>query len=140
HGAQGAMRGGGARAIGARAERVPGGYAFGFQPGEERLAGARAMLEGGLLDVVAPARLIGCHVASVLPAGLVMLRAGVAMSDGQGLRFALRGPGGHGARPDAAGNVIVALAALVRALPDVLSGMEHEGAAAACSARMVQAR
>jgi len=139
HDAHAAMLLGAARVIAARAERLPGRYAFVFQPGEERLAGARAMLEGGLLDVVAPARLIGCHVASVLPAGLVMLRAGVAMSDGQGLRFALHGPGGHGARPDAAGNVIVALAALVRALPDVVSGMEHEGAAAACSAGMVQA-
>ena len=118
---------------------VPGRYAFVFQPGEEQLSGARAMLEGGFLDTVGPARVIGCHVASVLPAGLVMLRPGVAMSDGQGLRFELHGPGGHGARPNAPGNVIVALAALVRGLPDVVAGMEHEGTAATCSAGMVRA-
>ncbi len=139
HDAHAAMLLGAARVIAARADRLPGRYAFVFQPGEERLAGARAMLEGGLLDTVQPARVVGCHVSSMLPAGLVMLRAGVAMSDGQGLRFTLRGPGGHGAGPDAPGNVIVALAALVRALPDVVAGMEHEGTPAACSAGMVHA-
>jgi amidohydrolase len=139
HDAHVAMLLGAARVIAARAGDVPGRYAFLFQPGEEQLAGARAMLEGGLLDIVRPARVIGCHVSSVLPTGLVMLRAGVAMSDGQGLRFEIQGPGGHGARPDAPGNVIAALAALVRALPDVVAGMEHEGTAAACSAGMVRA-
>ena len=139
HDAHVAMLLGAARVIAARSGAVPGRYAFLFQPGEEQLAGARAMREGGLLDTVRPARVIGCHVSSILPAGLVMLRAGVAMSDGQGLRFLLRGPGGHGARPNAPGNVIVALAALVRALPDVVAGMEHEGTAAACSAGVVRA-
>ena len=139
HDAHVAMLLGAARTIAARARDVPGRYAFVFQPGEEQLAGARAMLEGGLLDAVRPARAIGCHVSSLLPAGLVMLRPGVAMSDGQGLRFELHGPGGHGARPNAPGNVIVALAALVRALPDVVAGMEHDGTAAVCSAGLVQA-
>jgi amidohydrolase len=139
HDAHAAMLLGAARIIAARAEQVPGRYAFVFQPGEEQLAGARAMLEGGLLDAVQPARMLGCHVSSILPVGLVMLRPGVAMSDGQGLRFELRGPGGHGARPDAPGNVIAALAALVRALPEAVAGMEHEGTAAACSAGLVRA-
>ncbi len=129
----------GAAGVIARAGRLPGRYVFLFQPGEEQLGGAKAMLEGGLLAAVHPERLIGCHVASVLPSGLVMLRAGVAMSDGQGLRFALRGPGGHGARPDAHGNVIAALAALVRALPGVVAGMEHDGTPAVCSAGLVRA-
>lgn len=139
HDVHAAMLLGAARVIAACSARLPGRYVFLFQPGEEQLAGARAMLQGGLLDVVHPARVLGCHVASILPAGLVMLRAGVAMSDGQGLRFELRGPGGHGARPDAPGNVIVALAALVRALPEVVAGMEHDGTPAVCSAGLVQA-
>lgn len=139
HDAHAAMLLGAARVIAALSGSLPGRYVFLFQPGEEQLAGARAMLEGGLLDAVHPARVIGCHVASMLPAGLVMLRAGVAMSDGQGLRFALHGPGGHGAQPDAPGNVISALMALVRALPDVVTGMEHDGTPAVCSAGVVQA-
>lgn len=139
HDAHVAMLLGAARIIAARAGHLPGRYAFLFQPGEEQLSGARAMLEGGLLRSVRPARVIGCHVSSILPVGLVMLRAGVAMSGGQGLRFELQGPGGHGARPDAPGNVIVALATLVRALPDIVAGMAHEGTAATCSAGVVRA-
>jgi len=88
---------------------------------------------------VKPERVIGCHVASVLPAGLVMLRPGIAMSDAQALYFELRGPGGHGASPNAGGDVIAAVAELVRLLPDVVSGMEYEGTAAVCSAGLVRA-
>ena len=91
HDAHVAMLLGAARTIAARSRDVPGRYAFVFQPGEEQLSGPAAMLEGGLLDTVRPARAIGCHVASVLPVGLVMLRPGVAMSDGQGAAF--RAPG-----------------------------------------------
>src|SRR5262245_4232213 len=139
HDAHVAMLLGAARVLATGAgSAAPGRYMFVFQPGEEQLAGARAMLEGGLLDAVQPARMIGCHVASILPSGFVMLRAGVAMSDGQGLRFQLRGPGGHGAGPDA-GNVIAALASLVRALRDGVAGMEHEGTPAVCSAGLVRA-
>jgi len=140
HDAHVAMLLGAARVLAAGAgEGAPGCYVFVFQPGEEQLAGARAMLEGGLLDAVQPSRMIGCHVVSILPTGFVMLRAGVAMSDGQGLRFELRGPGGHGAHADAGGNVIAALAALVLALPDVVAGMEHEGTPAVCSAGLARA-
>jgi amidohydrolase len=139
HDAHTAMLLGVARVLAAQPPGVAGRYVFVFQPGEERLAGARAMIEGGLLEAVSPERVIGCHVVSHLPAGLVMLRTGVAMSDGQGLRFELRGPGGHGARPGAAGDVIAAVVALVGALPEVVAGMEHEGTPAVCSAGILHA-
>jgi amidohydrolase len=139
HDAHTAMLLGVARVLAARAGTIAGRYALVFQPGEERLAGARAMIEGGLLEAVSPERVLGCHIVSHLPTGVVLLRSGVAMSDGQGLRFELRGPGGHGARPGAAGDVIAAVVALVRALPEIVSGMEHEGTAAVCSAGMVHA-
>jgi len=139
HDAHVAMLLGVARVIAACAGDLPGRYLFVFQPGEERLSGARAMIDGGLLETIRPDRVIGCHVASILPAGLVMLRPGIAMSDAEGLRFDLRGPGGHGASPDAAGDVIAAVAELVRALPEVVAGMEYQGTPAVCSAGVVQA-
>src|SRR5262249_60159682 len=83
----------------ARTNGIPGRYVFLFQPAEERISGARAMIEGGLLESVRADRLIGCHVLSVLPAGTIFLRPGIALADGQGLRFELRGSGGHGAFP-----------------------------------------
>lgn len=42
-----------AQALASRAEDLPGRYLFVFQPAEERVAGAQAMVDGGLLDDVA---------------------------------------------------------------------------------------
>ena len=128
-----------ARVIAMCAGELPGRYLFVFQPGEERLSGARAMIDGGLLETLRPDRVIGCHVASVLPAGLVMLRPGIAMSDAEGLRFDLRGPGGHGASPGAAGDAIAAASESARGSPEVVAGMEYEGTPAVCSAGSRQA-
>jgi amidohydrolase len=128
-----------AAALADRAEYLPGRYVFLFQPAEERLAGARAMIAAGALDGLGAEVLIGCHVASTLPAGVVALRPGVAMADGQGLRFVLRGAGGHGAFAGARGSVIEATARLLSGLGATVDGLVHEHAACACSAGVVQA-
>jgi len=127
-----------ARAIAARSAALPGRYVFLFQPAEEQLSGARAMIEGGVLDAFRAERVIGCHIASSLPSGRVFLRPGIALADAQGLRFELRGAGGHGAFPGQPGNVIAALAELIRGLPSAVHGLEHEGVPCACSAGVVR--
>jgi amidohydrolase len=128
-----------AEVIAARADTLPGRYVFLFQPAEEHLAGARAMIDGGVLETIRADRLIGCHVASIVPAGVVLLRPGIAMAEGQGLRFELRGPGGHGALPGASGDVVAAVGELLRVLPAVVDGLEHEGTRCACSAGVIRA-
>ena len=128
-----------AAALADRAGDLPGRYVFLFQPAEERLAGARAMVEAGALDGLGAAALIGLHVASTLPAGVVALRPGVAMADGQGLRFVLRGAGGHGAFAGARGSVIEATVKLLSGLGATVDGLVHEHAPCACSAGVVQA-
>jgi amidohydrolase len=128
-----------AAAIADRIDDLPGRYVFLFQPAEERLAGARAMIEGGLLDGLGAEALVGCHVASTFPAGAVALRPGVALSDGQGLRFVLRGAGGHGAFAAARGNVLMAATKLVAGLGGAVDGLVHENAACACSAGVIRA-
>ena len=95
-------------------EDLPGRYLFLFQPGEEALCGAKAMVEGGALELMDGARLVGFHVTSQLPTGMVALRDGVAMSEAHSLRITLSGPGGHGAIPDRQGDVVRAAAELVR--------------------------
>ena len=86
---------GAATRAGARdARTLPGRYVFVFQPGEEALCGAKAMVEGGALDHHGgrPAW-SGFHVTSQLPTGLVALREGVTMSEAHSLRVTLLGPG-----------------------------------------------
>jgi amidohydrolase len=128
-----------AGALGPRREELPGRYIFLFQPAEEALCGAKRMIEGGALDVMTGARLVGFHVTSQIPTGMVALREGIAMSEAHALRITLVGPGGHGAIPTAKGDVIKATADLVSRLASVAAGMTYEGANCVCSAGMLSA-
>jgi amidohydrolase len=128
-----------AHALSARREELAGRFIFLFQPAEEALCGAKRMVEGGALETMGDARLIGFHVTSQIPTGLVALREGIAMSEAHSLRITLTGPGGHGAIPTATGDVIKATADLVARLGSVAQGLSYEGASCVCSAGMLSA-
>jgi amidohydrolase len=130
---------GAASLLAARRDDLPGRYIFLFQPAEEALCGAKAMLERGALTVMEGARLVGFHVTSTLPSGFVALKSGIAMSEANSLRITLTGPGGHGAMPSATGDVIRATAELVSRLGDVVSGLRYEEADCVCSAGTIHA-
>ena len=92
-----------------------------FQPAEETADGARAMIDGGLYDVVpTPDVVLGQHVAP-LPAGVIGLRPGPAFAASDSLRVTLYGRGGHGSRPEATVDPVVMAAATVMRLQTVVS-------------------
>jgi amidohydrolase len=128
-----------ARLMTARAEALPGRYVFVFQPAEERVSGARAMLDAGLLDGRSVDACIGCHVTPELPVGLLAMRPGIAMAAAHGFKVRLHGSGGHGATSTREGNVVLAVSALAPQLPGVVSGMRYEGSDCACSTGMINA-
>ncbi len=130
---------GAAAALAARAEDLPGRYVFLFQPAEEGIGGARAMLDGGVLDGLDPSAVVGCHVVSVLPTGLVGVRAGVTMSDARALRVDVHGVGGHGAAYQDGANPLTAAARLVLRLDGVVDGLALEGTDCACTAGVLRA-
>jgi amidohydrolase len=128
-----------ARALSTRRQELPGRFIFLFQPAEEALCGARRMVEGGALELMTDARLVGFHVTSQIPTGVVALRDGIAMSEAHSVRITLVGPGGHGAIPSAKGDVIKATADLVGRLGSAVEGLTYEGANCVCSAGMLHA-
>jgi amidohydrolase len=128
-----------ASALAARAEDLPGRYVFVFQPAEEIVSGAQAMVDGGLLDQFEPAAAIGCHVASALPVGLVAARGGLQMAGVRGLRVSVRGSGGHGALQPRQGNVVLAVARFADQLDRVVAGLNSDGGACVCSPGLVKA-
>ena len=130
---------GAASVLATRREELPGRYVFVFQPAEEALGGAKAMLERGALTTMEGARLVGFHVASQLPTGFVALKDGVAMAEANSFRITLSGPGGHGAMPSDTGDVIRATAELVSRLGEVAAGLSFEGTDCVCSAGTVHA-
>jgi amidohydrolase len=128
-----------ASALTTRREDLTGRFIFLFQPAEEALCGAKSMIDAGALDFMKDARLVGFHVTSQAPTGLVALREGIAMSEAHSLRITLTGPGGHGAMPIDKGDVIRATAALVSRLSTVADGLAYQGANCVCSAGMLSA-
>ncbi len=125
--------------LASRQEDLPGRYVFVFQPGEEALCGAKTMIEKGALAVMEGARLVGFHVTSQAPTGMVAVRSGVTMSEAHSLRITLTGPGGHGAMPTGLGDVIRATAELVGRLGEAVEGLRYEEANCVCSAGTLNA-
>ena len=92
-----------------------------FQPAEEGLAGARAMLEDGFLELFPCEAMFGMHNAPGKPAGKFMLVPGFAMASGDTCLIKVRGVGGHGAMPHAAVDTIVAASSIVMSLQTIVA-------------------
>jgi amidohydrolase len=116
-----------ARALVDRIWDVRGKYLFVFQPAEEIVEGAKAMIARGLLDDHRPDSVIGLHIASFLESGTVISRPGLmwAGSDAFDIRFT--GPGGHGGMMGRRGNVLAAQAFFIERLHTVVEGLVHDG-------------
>lgn len=92
-----------------------------FQPAEELLAGARAMVDDARFrDIPSPDIVLGQHVGP-LPAGVVSLTSGAAMAGVDDLAVVLHGQGGHGSRPETTIDPVLAAAAVVVRLQSVVS-------------------
>ena len=125
--------------LGRYRDELAGEYTLIFQPAEESLGGALAMIAGGVLESHPADFVIGAHVTSMLPLGFVATRAGVLMSQANALFVEIEGKGGHGAMATVDGNVVLAVSALAPRLSEVASGLEFEGGTCACSAGVIHA-
>ena len=106
---------------------VGGRYLFVFQPAEEIVSGAKAMIAGGLLDEHHPDAVIGLHIVSFLESGTVVTKPGLLWAGSDAFDIGIAGPGGHGGMMGRAGNVLAAQAFLIERLHTIVDGLEHEG-------------
>lgn len=112
---------GAARELAQTRAQWSGTLVFCFQPAEETVSGAQAMVDDGLYDrVPAPDVVLGQHV-SPLPAGVMGLRPGPAFASSDSIRVTLYGRGGHGSRPEACIDPVVMAAAVVMRLQTIVS-------------------
>ena len=82
-----------AEVLAARRAALPGRYAFVFQPAEEALGGARRMVDGGVLDGLDATAMVGCHVTTIAPVGVVAATPGIVLADRRTLEVTARGRG-----------------------------------------------
>jgi hippurate hydrolase len=92
------------------------------QPAEETGAGAKAMVNDGLLTrFPRPDFAIAIHDDARRPSGEVGFRAGPALANADALTIRIFGRGGHGARPETTIDPVVIAARTVLALQTIVS-------------------
>jgi hippurate hydrolase len=92
-----------------------------FQPAEEGGAGARAMIEDGLMERFGIARVFGMHNMPGLPVGHFAINPGPIMAATAEFAITVEGKGGHAAMPHTTLDPVAAASQLVLALQTVVS-------------------
>ena len=112
---------------------------FIFQPAEEGLGGAEAMLKAGLFERFPCATVFGMHNRPGLPVGKFEIRPGAMMAGGAFFDITVNGRGAHGARPEESTDPVMAAAAITGALQSIVSRNVKPGDAAVLSVTCLQA-
>jgi hippurate hydrolase len=105
----------------AETRNFSGTVCFIFQPAEEGLGGARAMIADGLFQQFPCDEIYALHNAPDLDPGQVAVLPGPAMAGADFFDIVIEGYGSHGAMPHFARDPIVAAASLVSALQTIVS-------------------
>jgi amidohydrolase len=119
-----AMLAGAVKLLVERRASLAGDVIFMFQPGEEGYAGARYMLEEGVLDAAGtrPVAAYALHVSSNnLPLGAFSTKPGPMLAAADILKVTVRGRGGHASQPHRALDPIPAACEMVTALQSLVT-------------------
>lgn len=110
-----------------------------FQPDEEGLAGARAMIDDGLFERFPCDSVYALHNMPGLPVGTCVVQAGPTMASSQRVSIRITGKGGHGAMPELSVDPIMALHSLIGAIQTIKSHNLSVDDHAVISIGMIQA-
>ncbi|EJN10135.1 amidohydrolase, partial [Bradyrhizobium sp. YR681] len=94
---------------------------FIFQPAEEGLGGARAMVGAGLFERFPMTRVFGFHNWPGLAAGTIAVHDGVVMASGGRISITIDGHAGHAGMPHLTRDPVMAAGHLIVALQSVVS-------------------
>lgn len=94
---------------------------FIFQPGEEGMGGALAMLNEGLFEKFPCDEIFGMHNRPGAPLGHFSITPGVGMAGGAFFDIAITGRGAHGARPNASVDPVIAACHIGTALQTIVA-------------------
>ncbi|HHY49235.1 MAG TPA: amidohydrolase [Alphaproteobacteria bacterium] len=110
-----------------------------FQPAEEGGAGARAMIEDGLMDRFGIEEVYGLHNMPGVPAGAFTIREGSIMAASDKFTIEIEGIGGHAAMPHNTVDPVVVAAHVVVALQTIVSRLVNPARAAVVSVTALRA-
>lgn len=101
--------------------QLPGRVKFVFQPAEEGLGGAAAMVNDGVMENPKPAASFGLHLWSRLPLNQVIVQSGPLWASAGWFELTVKGRGGHGAMPHETIDATVIAAQIVIAWQSIIS-------------------
>jgi amidohydrolase len=110
-----------ARMLQQNRQNLKGSVKLVFQPAEEGLGGAEAMLEDGVMANPSPDAALSVHLWNEQPVGWIGITPGPVMAAADIFRIHLSGKGGHGAQPHFTADPVVAAAQIIGALQTVVS-------------------
>jgi hippurate hydrolase len=105
----------------ARSGNFSGTVTFIFQPGEEGLGGALAMLNDGLFERFPCDAIFALHNRPGLPVGQYGIRTGASAAGGAFFDIRITGRGAHGARPEASIDPVLVGAHITTALQSIVA-------------------
>ncbi len=105
----------------AETRRFDGTVHFIFQPAEEGIGGARAMIADGLFKRFPCEAVFGMHNRPGMPLGSFAVRSGPMMAGGAFFDIDIEGRGAHGARPESAIDPVLVAAHVATALQSIVS-------------------
>ena len=111
-----------ARRLAAMKDRWKGTVLFIVQPAEERIGGARKMLQDGLYPrFPKPDYALAFHVSAGTPTGKLIMEPGLNYSSSDSVDIVIHGVGAHGASPHMGKDPIVMGAEIIMALQTLVS-------------------
>ena len=119
-----AMLLGAAKILKENEDKLNGQVKFMFQPAEETLWGAKAMIADGLLEnpKVDAAMMMHVRIDEERPTGSILFSIpGVSSSSSDGFRVDIKGKGGHGARPQACNDPLTTAAHILINLQEIMA-------------------
>jgi amidohydrolase len=101
--------------------QLPGRVKLVFQPAEEGLGGALAMVNDGVMDSPKPSAAFGLHLWSRLPLNQVIVQSGPLWANAGGFELSIKGHGGHGAMPHETIDATVVAAQIIVAWQSIIA-------------------
>lgn len=110
-----------ARVLAGYQNQMAGRVKFLFQPAEEGLGGALAVMADGALENPKPDVAMALHLWNNIPFGQIRVTSGPVMAASSIFTLTVKGRGGHGAAPHKSIDPILAAAHIVAALQSIVS-------------------
>ena len=115
-----AMLAGAARVLSEMKDELKGTVRFVWQPGEECVAMGKQLVEAGAIDDPLPDRMTAIHVCPGLPVGTIALKYGAIMASSTHFKVTVKGKSGHGSAPFKSVSPIIAAAAMITDLQQII--------------------